>query len=342
MNIKFGLLGMAFGILTVLGNPGHALAISESRLKDAMINEVAPYLQKNGHYETFIGSRGLHLSTFTLSGTGNKGDIILLTGQGEFIPKYFELAYDLVQRGYSMIHILDHRGQGTSERILPKSPEKGSIESFSDYTKDLETFIQSVRNKRPGQKFFLLAHSMGGGISTLTLRDGMVDAVAFSAPMLGMRGPVLYDTRYLMPLLKALCSNEKTCDDYALGKSKFNLYLDFNTNVLTHSQARWGLHQSMLKENPRLSINGPTTRWVLESTKAVNRMAKVAPPQNTPMLIFQAGEDDVVLPRQQARYCAKSKNCRLIKVAGARHEILQEADRIRTPVLNQIDAFFGQ
>lgn len=332
---------VALGIVALLTNPRTASAVPESQLKETMSTKVAAYLEKHGHYDSFPGQKNLNLVSFTLSGPGGKGDVILIPGQGEFIPKYYELAYDLVQRGYSAVHILDHRGQGASERVLQESPEKGSVESFSDYTKDLGNFISSVRRQRPGQKIFLIAHSMGAGIAALTIRDGMFDAVAFSAPMFGIRVPVIYDSRYMMPLLKTLCMTEKKCDDFAPGKSKFNLYLDFKTNVLTHSQARWEMHKNMLKESPILGINGPTTRWVLEATKAMFRVSDIAPPKNTPMLIFQAVEDQVVLPKPQVTYCAKSENCHLVKVRGAKHEILQESDIIRAGVLDQVDRFFN-
>ncbi|WP_413287954.1 alpha/beta fold hydrolase [Bdellovibrio sp. HCB337] len=332
---------LTLGILTVLLNVRIAVAIPEAELKEAMSSKVAAYLAQNGRYESISGQRGLSLASFTLEGTGDKGDVLLIPGQGEFIPKYYELAYDLVQRGYSMIYILDHRGQGASERLLPQSPEKGSVESFSDYAKDLGNYIQSIRSKRQGQKLFLVAHSMGAGVSALTLREGMVDAVVFSAPMLGVRAPVVYDTRYLMPLLLTLCKTEKMCNNFAPGKEEFNLYLDFDKNVLTHSKARWSLHQSMLQENPSIGIQGPTNRWVLQATKAVKRIAKIAPPKDIPMLLFQAGEDEVVLPKQQTQYCAKAKSCQLIKVPGARHEILQETDSLRTKVIDRIDRFFA-
>jgi len=337
-------LGTLLTVILASLAPLNSMAISESKLQKVMSSEVQPYLEKYGRYESFTGAKGLAISTFTLLGGGSKGQVFLVPGQGEFIPKYYELAYDLIQRGYSAIYIIDHRGQGSSPRVIEQAPEKGSVEKFSDYVTDLSIFVKSVRAKQPGQKFFLIAHSMGGAISSLLMnqnpKEKLFEAIAFSAPMLGVRAPIVKDSRLLKPVLLTLCLAPKTCNDFAIGKDKFNLYLDFENNLLTHSLARWEMHQAMLQEDSSLGISGPTNRWVLEATRATEQIAKIAPPQNTPMLLFQAGSDKVVLPRDQIKYCRKSKNCELIKVAGANHEILQEADRIRDNVVNRIDAFF--
>jgi lysophospholipase len=311
-----------------------------------MNSEIKPFLAAHGQYRTLVGIDGLMLATYTLQGTGPKGDVMISSGQGEFIPKYFELAYDLIQRGYSAVHIMEHRGQGASARVLSEQPNKGSVENFADFSADLQQFVNLVRSERPGQKLFLIGHSMGSAISMLTLIDRfggekVFSAAALSAPMFAVRAPVARDTRLLLPLLHALCATEKGCDAYAPGQSKFNLYLKFEDNLLTHSENRWKMHQSMLRENADLGIHGPTNRWTLEATKAVIRIAKLAPPENLPLVIFQAGEDRVVLPEAQTKFCAKSKNCHLVKVPGARHEILQERDSRRTPVLDQIDALFS-
>lgn len=344
---KNSVLGIAALLAISLMGPGTVLAVNESRVQALMNSEIKPYLAENGHYRTLVGEQGLFVATYTLAGPGSKGDVIVSPGQGEFIPKYFELAYDLIQRGYSAVHIMEHRGQGASERVLTDEPKKGSVHEFAEYESDLSQLVKRVRTERPGRKLFLIAHSMGSAISVLTLHDEfsnekVFSAAALSAPMFAIRAPVVRDTRLLLPLLRGLCVKTSTCDDYAPGQAKFNLYLKFDDNLLTHSENRWKMHQGMLRDDADLGINGPTTRWTLESTKAVMRIAKIAPPQDLPLLIFQAGEDRIVLPEAQTQFCAKSKNCHLVKVPGARHEILQERDVRRGPVLDRIDAFFSK
>jgi lysophospholipase len=336
---------ITLGILIAFMLPVLSLAVSEVNLDQTMSSEVMPYITKHGRYESLIGSRNMAVSTFTLDGTGTKGDVFLVPGQGEFIPKYYEIAYDFIVRGYSAVHIIDHRGQGSSPRVLINEPQKGSVDKFSDYVQDLGLFVSAVRAKRPTQKFYLVAHSMGGAITSILLNQTRkvktFEAVAFSAPMLGVRAPIAKDSRYLKPVLLALCLVPKSCNDFALGKSKFNLYLDFKGNVLTHSEPRWEMHQTMLQEDSSLGISGPTNRWVLEATRATEQISRIAPPAKLPMLLFQAGNDEVVLPNAQNKYCAKSKNCQLIKVPGANHEILQERDSIRENVVDRIDTFFS-
>src|SRR5437868_3915716 len=109
--LKNGFLSITLAALAMVFCAGKAMAVSEANLRKVMSSEVMPYIEKNGHYESLAGSKGMALSTFTLLGAGTKGDVIISSGQGEFIPKYYEIAYDLILRGYSAVHIIDHRGQ---------------------------------------------------------------------------------------------------------------------------------------------------------------------------------------------------------------------------------------
>lgn len=349
-SIKFMTLALSIAILSLFLAPVTASALPEDRLQEALLTEALPYITLHGKYESFPGVNGLAISTFFLPGTnGPKGDVVLVPGQGEFIPKYYELAYDLIQRGYSGVHIIDHRGQGLSPRLLSQEPQKGTVDNFSDYVEDLHRFVKSIREKRPQQKLFLIAHNMGAAVSSLLLSekyspkyDSVFTAIAFSSPMFGLKAPIVQDSRRLMFMLKALCKKESSCNAFAPGKANFNVYTYFQGNDWTHSEARWQLHHSQLNETPKVGIHGPTNRWVLEMTRAALKISDVRPPAHTPMLVLQASQDHIVVPGAQLDYCKKSKNCRLIKIPQAKHEILQEADAIRSNVLDLIDQFFSR
>src|ERR1700742_224111 len=65
-----------------------------------------------------------------------RGVCVLLTGQTEFIEKYFEVIDELRGRGFA-VAALDWRGQGGSGRLVPDNPLKGHIQDFADYDADL-------------------------------------------------------------------------------------------------------------------------------------------------------------------------------------------------------------
>jgi lysophospholipase len=80
--------------------------------------------------------------------------IVISSGRTESFLKYREVVFDLWQAGYS-VSIMDHRGQGLSERILkaPKGAdadtsrathEIGYVDRFDDYVDDLKSFVDQV------------------------------------------------------------------------------------------------------------------------------------------------------------------------------------------------------
>ena len=86
----------------------------------------------------------------------------------ESYVKYAELAYDLFHLGFDVL-IIDHRGQGRSGRLLG-DPHLGHVNRFNDYVDDLAAFWQQEVQPGPWRKRYILAHSMGGAISTLFLQ----------------------------------------------------------------------------------------------------------------------------------------------------------------------------
>lgn len=112
--------------------------------------------------------------------------VVICPGRIESYVKYAELAYDLFHLGFDVL-IIDHRGQGRSGRLLA-DPHLGHVNRFNDYVDDLAAFWQQEVQPGPWRKRYILAHSMGGAISTLFLQrhPGVCDAIALTAPMFGI------------------------------------------------------------------------------------------------------------------------------------------------------------
>ena len=58
-----------------------------------------------------------------------RGTVAILQGRGEFVEKYFEVATDLLARGFA-VAALDWRGQGGSDRPLRNS-RRGHVDDAS-------------------------------------------------------------------------------------------------------------------------------------------------------------------------------------------------------------------
>ena len=91
----------------------------------------------------------------------------MVPGRIESYIKYPELAYDLFHCGYDVV-IIDHRGQGRSDRLLADS-HRGHVVEFSHYVDDLETLYLKEIVSHHYQQRYVLAHSMGGAIVALFL-----------------------------------------------------------------------------------------------------------------------------------------------------------------------------
>ncbi|VVT44626.1 Lysophospholipase L2 (EC [Kosakonia radicincitans] len=272
--------------------------------------------------------------------------IVICPGRIESYVKYAELAYDLFYLGYDVL-IIDHRGQGRSGRMLADT-HRGHVVNFSDYVDDLAAFWQQEVADGPWRKRYILAHSMGGAISTLFLQryPHVCNAIALCAPMFGII--IRLPEWMVRPLLDWAESYPRLRDNYAIGTGSWRA-LPFAINVLTHSRERYRRNLRFYADEPTLRVGGPTWHWVREGILAGEHALAGAANDDTPTLIIQAEEEHVVDNRMQQRFCeiraAAGHPCEGGKpfvIPGAYHEILFEKDAMRSVALNAIVEFFDR
>lgn len=341
----FALLALAFS--------APAFAVPESnygQVKDLLENRTGFYTTG-----TFLGAELAKIGyTKFGSAPGEKGCLVIVPGQGEASMKYIEVAYDLSQKGFSPIYAIDHRGQGTSDRMLP-DPRKNSVRKFGHYAQDLATLVDEIVMKDPacrGHRMSLLAHSMGGAVTAVYLENeganNPFQKVAMTSPMMKIAYPqgktensVITETFFacIVPVVPGI----PHCDDFAPGKGPYDPSEPFAGNAYTHSAVRFGLKKELFEKWPNIIVGGPTVRWVRESAIADKELRE---PQNTAridasILLLQASNDTIVDNAGESEFCAGTKGCRLVKVGGANHEILMESDSIRDRALDQVAEFLG-
>lgn len=200
----------------------------------------------------------------------------------------------------------------------------------------------------PGRKRYILAHSMGGAISTLFLQrhPGVCDAIALTAPMFGI--VIRMPSFMARQILNWAEAHPRFRDGYAIGTGRWRA-LPFAINVLTHSRQRYRRNLRFYADDPTIRVGGPTYHWVRESILAGEQVLAGAGDDATPTLLLQAEEERVVDNRMHDRFCELRtaaghpvEGGRPLVIKGAYHEILFEKDAMRSVALHAIVDFFNR
>ena len=252
--------------------------------------------------------------------------------------KYKELIYDLNANGYG-VYILDHRGQGFSQREL-SDKQIGDIKNFYNYVDDLKFFVENYVPKN--QKKVILAHSMGGAIASLYIEHYPhdFDAAILSSPM---HQPGRIRSSLTNKICALLNNRESNFNTYAPTSTSFDRQDNsFKKNHLTHSKIRYQIYLDEYEKNPAVKIGGPSLRWVAEACKWSRISIEDAYKIKIPLLLLQAGKDTIVSLKAQKKFCTNVKSkCHLVRIPGAYHEMFIEKDKFRKKVLRQILDFLS-
>jgi len=281
----------------------------------------------NGASSGFIiapRNRRLRYALFKASARPIKGTVILLTGRNEPIEKYFETIGTLIERGFG-VATFDWRGQGLSDREL-MDPLRGDVADFDIYADDLDQFFSEIVLPDCRGPYFIVAHSTGAliALSAVPRLRNRVERMILLAPLLEVgRMPLSANSlRRLANLLKLAGLGSF----YATG-GKWKP-TPFERNNVTTDPDRYARNVRLFTTHPRLSLGGPTIRWM---HAAVHAARHVSDPDymarlHIPILFVAAGADTVVSSRAIERYARHLRSSHCVTIDGAKHEILQERD----------------
>lgn len=315
-----------------------AQAIPEAGFAEVHTATVQPWFDAHAQSGEIRGADGLRLR-YRMIRARRTSDaaLVILPGRSEPAVKYAELAYDLSDLGFD-IYLLDHRGQGASERIA-KDPEVGHVAAFEDYVSDFERFVTQVVNATSYRKKFLIAHSMGAAVSTLYLAQHPTEfrAAIFSPPM--------YDVitepypRWVARSIVQGAIVLGQSEHYAKGKGPFDPNEKFNDSTVSRSRARWNQAHALSVDHPDLRLGGPSNAWVNAALSVRRLERKASETFRTPLLMFQAGDESIVVNAEQDYFCTRVSSCRLSRLEDSLHEVFMERDSIRNRVLAETRAF---
>jgi lysophospholipase len=354
---------ITLSVLLILGLNNMTLAqvnteefTKEAELTASLATEIKQFWQQ-GTFSSFSGVDQIRLNYATFTHQEYQECIVIVSGRSESYLKYQELAFDLHQQGYN-VFIIDHRGQGLSQRLLNDN-QKGYVINFDDYAHDLQQFITDVVTKNSAStsvntdlpKPHLLAHSMGGAIAArmMQLYPNSVKSAVLTSPMIAVNNGNIPNW-----LAKAIIySGDKLetwfSDDasYFMGQTGFN-ETPFTDNQLSHSAIRYQHFSDVYQKNKNIQLGGVTTHWLKEALSANKQIFADLPKLTTPILVLQSGNDTIVSNEAQNSFCKQlhqhnSASCphgKPFVFENAFHELMFEQDQYRIPAIKKVLDWF--
>ena len=291
---------------------------------------------------SFHASDGARLRWGHLAAAQPRADCVMVGGFTECIEKYFETIVDLTARGLS-VWCLDWRGQGGSER--PRYwPSRPRPRRYDRDAGDLAQFTETLPSARHPR--FLIAHSMGGAIALLCLRQspGLFDAAILSAPMLGIRTGRLPRSIARCITGAARASGLGLCFVPGAGRWRPDRIPSPHRSRISSDPERCCLQYRWFSARAELRVDEPTYGWLDEAFRLVTRIGK---PEflagiSTPILLASAGIEAFVEPQAHRRAARLLPDCTLVQFPESKHEPFLERDAIRDSWLGAIDRFVGQ
>ncbi|TFF95914.1 alpha/beta hydrolase [Candidatus Thorarchaeota archaeon] len=222
----------------------------------------------------YLGYDGTEMFMRTWHPEGRPRSVILaLHGLGahsgtlSFVAEYF------ARNGFQ-VYVPDLRGFGHYSGI------KGHVESFDEYTKDIDTLVTRLMSHHPELKLFIYGHSLGSmfGIMYSLAHPGVVDGYILPCPSVSERLEVNPIIRGLLRLLSVL--NVKKQFENGLNYD----YIAANPEVVERNRTdplRW---------------DKVTPRFAAEGFKARENAFNSAEDITDPIIVLQTGQDKILVP----------------------------------------------
>lgn len=208
-----------------------------------------------------------------------RGVLAVVHGYGEHSGRYLNLVNYFAPRGYAL-YAYDLRGHGQS------AGQRGHINRFGEYLADTDAFLKLVREHEPGNKVFLLGHSLGGLI---------VAAYAEAHP--GELPGLIMSSAFLQFKLKVPGWKAALAQAMSALNPAMTMKNDLPASCLSHDPAVVAAY-----DTDPLNHHVATSRWFTEILAAQTRTVEQASTLKTPVLVLYAGDDSIGDPEGSATF----------------------------------------
>jgi alpha-beta hydrolase superfamily lysophospholipase len=256
---------------------------------------------------TFIGRGGVTLFRQAwLPDRPPRASLINLHGLGDHSSLYPALPEYFVPLGIA-VHAFDLRGHGRS------GGQRAYLEDWNDYREDLDTFVALVAG-RSAERPFLHGNSLGGlAVLDYALHHGSrLSGVIAAAPALGEVGV----PRLLMAAGRIL----------SRVWPRFSLRTGMNLEGISRDPAA----VRAMVDDPLFHSVG-TARLSTEVVAAIERVQRLAPSLDVPVLLLHGGADTMVSPEGTRAFFARLTvaDRELIEYPDAYHALFADLDAPR-------------
>lgn len=314
--------------------------ITEENYAARMQAEAEPYLaaRRESGFTERVKGQPIYYEHYRADAP--KAVIVVSHGFTESVTKFAESIYYMLQAGYE-VWGLDHRGHGQSYRHN-QNPYVVHVERFEDYVLDLKHLTETrVKPAAGALPVYLYCHSMGGCIGAWMIEayPDLFQKAVLSSPMLGLSfGKIPVPVVYAAASLKGIGEKRKEPMDpiNAFPPADFEKSCD-------SSRCRYEYYYGKRLADVRLQTNSPSINWGKQSVKACARVCSRSQTGKIriPVLLCQAGADDVVKNASQDLFASRVPSCELYRVPGMKHELYMTDSPVLIPYWEKVFAFLG-
>jgi acylglycerol lipase len=255
--------------------------------------------------ETFSGENGVEIHWQAWAPERPRAAVVIAHGVSEHSDRYSHVAERLVGEGYA-VYALDHRGHGRS------GGKRAVIDRMAHAVADVGTLIGLVHDAHPGEKVFLLGHSMGGGIALdyALQHQERIDGLVLSAPAAALDAATPFELA-AGRVLSAIAPSVGVFD------------VDSSTISRDPEVVR------AYDEDPMVFSKKLPARTVAELAGVIQTFPDRVPSLGLPLLVMLGSADELVPPDagRMVHERAGSEDKRLIEYEGLYHEILNEPEQ---------------
>ncbi|HYX38642.1 MAG TPA: alpha/beta fold hydrolase [Oligoflexus sp.] len=315
-----------------------AQAVPEHMFDQEFESRILPEFWSTGSSAFFTAPDGVKIHYRQYVKPGQDRALVILPGRTESTFKYAEFLYDIQDLNLA-VFILDHRGQGASGREIPDQPQMQYVRDFQDYRNDLGQLLTDVIAPFGFKGIQALGHSMGANILALYMVEhpDAIQKAVISSPMLDIN-PSPFPAQWMAHWVGKIACWLGFDKRFVPGHGPFRYHEEYRG---TGSPVRYRAFNKLRAERKDELVGGVSFGFGLRALEATYEMRDHAAKLLVPILMFQAGNDEVVLTGGQDHVCQLAKQCRKLVFPEARHELHIESDGIRDSWLREIRQFIS-